>query len=218
MRKSDAGEGLAEDPERQSDLATSYNKLGHVFLHQEHWKEALAYYEPSLAIRRKLCEQTKRLDWRRDFGYSLYNTALSLWKLGQNQRALDLALERHNLAEELRSGDPNDPNLKLDFANALYFYADLLLNISDTTLRNWPKALELAQHAVANTDRRDPRLLALLAQALRLAKREPEALAAAEEAAKLMPPKEKRTNSEEQVANEITFEIQQAKAHLKKSR
>ena len=193
MRKSGAGEGLPEDPERQSDLATSYNKLGNLFLRQKQWKEALDYYEPSLAIRRKLCEQTKQRDWRRDLGFSLYNTATCLWKVGQNQRAFDLALERLRLAEVLRSEDPNDAYLKFDYANALYFYADLLLNVSENHLQDWPKALELAQQAVTNTERRDPRLLALLAQALRFAKRVPEALAAAEEAAKLLPPEEKRT-------------------------
>ncbi len=213
MRKTGANDGHAEDPERQSDLATSYNKLGNVFVREKRWKEALEYYEPSLKIRRNICEKTKQRNWRRDLGFSLYNTSSSLWKLEQNQRALDLALERLKLAEDLRSEDPGDTYLKLDYTNALYFYADLLLNVSDKKLQDRLKALELVQQAVANTERRDPRLLTLLAQALRFAKRLPEALAAVEEADKLMPPVEKRNAQEKNVAEEIAWE----KARLKKS-
>ena len=118
----------------------------------------------------------------------------------------------------MRSEDPNDAYLKLDYANALGFYADLLLNIPDKSLQDWPKALELAQHAVENTERRDLQHLALLAKALRYAKRVPEAAATAEEAAKLLPPEEKRTVKEKQIAENLAFETTQAEKQLKKSK
>lgn len=218
LRRAIVSDEPTEDPERQSDLATSYNKLGNFSRHQGNLKEALDYYERSLAIRRKLCEQTRRRDWQRNLGFSLYNIGDVLWKLGENRRALDLGQERLKLAEALSREDQIDPFLKLDYANALYFYADLLLNISDKILQDWPRALELAQHAVEKTGRRDPRLLALLAQALRFAKRVPEAAAAIEEADKLMPPAEKRTEAEKQVTAEIAWEMRQLKPLLKKGK
>lgn len=216
MRKSGAGEGVAEDPERQSDLATSYNKRGNLFIHEKRWKEALACYEPSLAIRRKLCLESNRLDWRRDLGFTLNNTAKTLLNLGENQRAHDLGLERLKLAETWHSEDPGDPLLKLDHNNAIGFYAHLLLNVPDKALQDWPRALVLAQQAARDTERRDPRFLALLAQALRCADRASEAIAAADEADKLLPPKEKRTAEEKIVATEIAFVTGRAKAELKK--
>jgi tetratricopeptide (TPR) repeat protein len=214
LRQPASNQELAEEPERQSDLAITYNKLGNFFNYQGQFKEALDYYERGLTIRRKLCEQNKQRDWQRNLGFSLSNVSYVQWKLGEKSknsamkaRAIELSQERLRLAETLRAEDPSDPYLKLDHANALYGYADLLLNVSDNTLKDWPRALELAQEAATRTDRRDPRSLVLLAQALRFAKRPDEARKVAEEAATLLPPAEKRTPDEKNVASEITYEL-----------
>ncbi len=218
LRQSGSNDELAEKPEHQSDLAMSYNKLGNFFNGQDQWKEALDYYERGLSIRRKLCEQDKRRDWQRDLGFSLYNVARMQWMLGEKSKnsvmkahAIELSRERLRRAEALRAEDPSDPYLKLDHANALYAYADILLNVSDNTLKDWPLALELAQEAVSLTERQDPQPLVLLAQALRFAKRSPEARQVAEEAAKLLPPEEKRTADEKHVAKEIAYELSKDK-------
>jgi len=87
--------------------------------------------------------------------------------------------------------------------NALFGYADILLNGKDPAVQDWPRALETARYAVARTERRDPRLLGLLAQALRLNNFPAEAFAAAEEAAKLLPPPDKRTADDIATAKEI---------------
>ncbi len=207
------GEG-GEDLERQSELAVSYNKQGNLSKQQGQFKEALDYYERGLAIRRKLGEEDKRVDWQRNLGFSLYNVARMQWELGDKlknptmkRRALDLSQERLQLAEKLRAEDPSDIDLKLDHANALYAYADFLLNVSDNTLKDWPRALELAQRAVSLTERRDPKLLALLAQALRFDKRFDEARQTAEEASKLLPPPQERTYDEKDVAEEVAYEL-----------
>jgi len=218
LRQPASNEELAKEPERESDLAMTYNKLGNFFKYQGQFKEASDYYERSLSIRRKLCEQNKQRDWQRNLGFSLYNVSYVQWRLGEKSknsamkaRAIELSQERLRLAETLRAEDPSDPYLKLDYAHALYGYADLLLNVSDNTLKDWPRALQLAQEAVSHTDRRDPESLVLLAQALRFAKRPDEARKAAEEAATLLPPAEKRTQEEKDVANEITYELRKDK-------
>jgi tetratricopeptide (TPR) repeat protein len=214
LRQAGPSDELAEQPERQSDLATSYNKLGNFFSNQGRWKEALDYYERSLAIRRKLCEQDKRRDWHRNLGYSLYNVSRAQWQLGVKaknsamiRRAVDLSAERLKIAESLRGEDPSDYYLKEDYANALYGHADLLLNTTDPAVKDWPRALELVQEAVKDTDRRDPQPLALLAQALRFMKRPAEARQAAEEAQSLLPPPEKRTSDEKQIAIDLNWEL-----------
>jgi tetratricopeptide (TPR) repeat protein len=214
LRQSGPNDELAEAPERQSDLAMSFNKFGNLFNDQGKWKEALDYYERSLTIRRKLCDQNKQRELQRNLGFSLYNVSSVQWKLGSKSknsemmnRAVELSRERLKLAETLRAEDPSDADLKDDYANALYAYADLLLNVSDNSLKDWQLALELAQNAVSQTDRRDPKLLALLAQALRFAKRTDEARQVAEEAAKLLPPAEKRTADEKEIAQEIAYEM-----------
>ena len=214
LRQAGPSDELAEQPEQQADLATSYNKLGNVFSNQGQWKEALDYYERGLAIRRKLCERDKRRDWQRNLGYSLYNVSRAQWQLGVKaknsgmiRRAVDLSAERLKIAESLRAEDPLDYYLKLDHANALYAYADLLLNTTEPTIRDWPRALDLVQEAVKNTDRGDPKPLALLAQALRFMKRPAEARQAAEEAQSLLPPPDKRTSDEKQIAMDVSWEL-----------
>lgn len=216
LRQAGPSEELAEQPEHQADLAMSYNKLGNVFNNQGQSKEALDYYERGLAIRRKLCERDKRREWQRNLGYSLYNVSRVQWQLGVKgknsamiRRAVELSAERLKIAESLRAEDPSDPYLKLDHANALYAHADLLLNTTDPGIKDWPRALDLVQEAVKNTDRRDPKLLALLAEALRFMKRPAEARQAAEEAQSLLPPPDKRTNDEKQTAIDITWELRQ---------
>jgi tetratricopeptide (TPR) repeat protein len=215
LRQAGPSDELAEQPERQSDLATSYNKLGNFFSNQGQWKEALDYYERGLAIRRKLCEQDKqRRDWQRNLGYSLYNVSRVQWQLGMKaknsamiRRAVDLSEERIKIAETLYNEDPSDYYLKQDHANALYGHADLLLNTTDPAVKDWARALDLVQQAVKETDRRDPQPLALLAQALRFMKRPAEARQAAEEAQSLLPPPEKRTNEEKQISIDLNWEL-----------
>jgi len=214
LREARPNDELGEQPERQSDLATSYNKMGNLLGNEDRWKEALDYYERGLAIRRKLCEQDKRRDWQRNLGYSLYNVSRMQWQLGMKsknsamiRRAVDLSAERLKIAESLHTEDPSDYYLKLDHANALYAYADLLLNTTDPAIKDWPRALELVQEAVRSTDRRDPQPLALLAQALRFMKRPTEARQAAEEAQSLLPPPEKRTSDERQIAIDLNWEL-----------
>jgi tetratricopeptide (TPR) repeat protein len=214
LRQAGPSDELAEQPEHQADLAMSYNKLGNVFNNQGQSKEALDYYERSLAIRRKLCERDKRREWQRNLGYSLYNVSRVQWQLGVKaknsamiRRAVDLSAERLKIAESLRAEDPSDPYLKLDHANALYAYADLLLNTTDPAIKDWPRALDLVQEAVKNTDRRDPKFLALLAEALRFMKRPAEARQTAEEAQSLLPPPDKRTSDEKQTAIDISWEL-----------
>jgi tetratricopeptide (TPR) repeat protein len=214
LRQAGPSDELAEQPERQSDLAISYNKLGNFFSNQGQWKEALDYYERSLAIRRKLCEQDKRRDWQRNLGYSLYNVSRVQWQLGVKaknsamiRRAVDLSAERLKIAESLYNEDPSDYYLKQDHANALYGHADLLLNTTDPAVKDWARALELVQQAVKDTDRRDSQPLALLAQALRFMKRPAEARQAAEEAQSLLPPPEKRTSDEKQIAIDLNWEL-----------
>jgi tetratricopeptide (TPR) repeat protein len=192
-------------------MAQSFNTLGNLALRQKDYKTAITYYQRSLAIRRKLCEQSPRLDWARNLGYSLSNVAQASWKDGQTQAAHQYSSERLKLAEELLNQDPSDANLHSDYANALFHSADILLNGKDPAVQDWPAALELARYAVARTARRDPRLLALLAQALRLNKLPVEALATVEEAAKLLPPPEKRTGNDALTAEEIDFELSRSK-------
>jgi tetratricopeptide (TPR) repeat protein len=214
LREAGSSDELAEQPERQADLATSYNKLGNFFSNQGQWKEALDYYQRGLDIRRKLCEQDKRRDWQRNLGYSLYNVSRAQWQLGVKaknsamiRRAVDLSDERLKIAENLYNEDPSDYYLKQDHANALYGHADLLLNTTDPAVKDWARALELVQQAVKETDRRDPQPLALLAQALRFMKRPAEARQAAEEAQSLLPPPEKRTSDEKQIAIDLNWEL-----------
>ncbi len=212
LRKQGSGDAQPEDPERLSDIASSLNKLGNIALGQKNLKEALGYYERCLAIREKICEQSPKIDWQRQRGFTLSNIAQTLWKSGQNTQALQRADERFKLAGELRDRDPSDPDLQTDYGNALFGYADILLNVNDLNLRDWPKALDIASQAVTNTKRQDPRILALYAQALRLNKREPEARIAVEEAMKLLPPENERSPADQVTAQEIAFEAQKTRA------
>ena len=212
LREASASQGTREDPERTSDMAQSFNKLGNLALSAADWKLALTYYERSLAIRRKLCDVNPRLDWARNLGFSLANVAQSLWKSNQSQAALQHYSERLKLAERLLSQDQEDANLRADYANALLGKADLFLNAAEPSVRNWPAALEIARFAVARTARLDSRLLSLLAQALRLNNFPAEALAVAEEAEKLLPPPEKRAKTDHETAKEIAFELGKSKA------
>lgn len=207
LREAGSGEGATEDLEQLSDIAQSYNKLGNLAFAAADYKAALTYYERSLAMRQKLCEQNARLDWQRNLGFTLSNVAKSLWRTNQNLKALQRAGERWKLAEDLLNQDPLDANLRYDYGNALFGYADILLNVKDKNLQDWQKALELARSAVGRTERRDPRCLALLAQALRLNKSGAEAYAVAEEASKLLPPEDKRTQEDKEVAKEVEFEL-----------
>jgi tetratricopeptide (TPR) repeat protein len=211
LREAESGDAAREDPERASDLAQSFNKLGNLALTSGDLKSALAYYQRSLAIRRRLCESNPRLDWSRNLGFSLANVAQVLWRQNQSALALQHYTERLKLAEQLLSRDHEDANLRADYANALLGRADVLLNASEANVRNWPEALEIARFAVARTERRDPRLLSLLSQALRLNGFPAEALSTAQEAAKLLPPPEKRTNADKDTANEIAFELEKSK-------
>ncbi|MGB8165969.1 MAG: tetratricopeptide repeat protein [Chthoniobacteraceae bacterium] len=210
LREAGASNGTLEDPERQSDMAQSFNKLGNLALNQADWKTALLYYQRSLAIRRKLCEQNPRLDWARNLGYSLSNVAQALWNDHQPQAALPYFAERLKLAEELLAQDSKDANLRSDCGEALFGYADILLN-GGNAVQDWSKALETVRNAVTLTERRDPRFLALLAQALRLNNAPTEALAAAEEASKLLPPLEKRTKVDNRTAKEVAYELDKSR-------
>jgi hypothetical protein len=212
LREAGASEGTREDPERASDMAQSFNKLGNLALTGEDWKAAVTYYQRSLAIRRKLCELSPRLDWARNLGFSLANVAQALWKNNQTKEALQHYAERLKLADVLLARDPTDANLRADYANALLGNADILLNAKGATPQDWEKALDMARYAVTRTERRDPRLLLLLAQALRLNKLPAESLAVAEEAAKLLPPTDKRTKADEETADEIAFELERSKS------
>jgi len=211
LREGGNTEGTPEDPERLSDIATSYNKLGNLSLEAGDHRGALAYYQRSLDMRRKLYEENPRPDWARNLSLSLANTAQAQWGMAQNQPALKLDAERLKLAEGLLNEDPTDATLGYDYANALFNYADILLNVKDSALQDWPQALELARDAVKRTARRDPRLLALLAQALRLNHFPAEAYAAAEEASQLLPPEDKRTERDKDTAKEITYELSKSK-------
>ncbi len=218
LREAGTNDTLPDDPEQLSDIAQSYNKLGNLALAVNDPKTALTYYQRSLTIREKLCEQNPRLDWQRNLGFTLSNVAQSLWKTGQNSQALQRAGERWKLAEDLLNHDPLDANLRYDYGKALFGYADILLNVKDKTLQDWPKALELARSAVIRTERRDPRPLALLAQALRLNKLPTEALATAAEAAKLLPPEDKRTVDDKAIATDVDYELKAAKGLRTKQR
>lgn len=218
LRQSDSGDILPDDPELQSGLATVYNKLGLVFDRQGQWKDALDYYARSLVIRRKLCDLKRQRDWDRNLGFSLYNNAKALWMLKENQRALDLAKERLDIAEGFLEDYPGDISFQQDRDNGLYFYVELLLKIDDKELQDKPKALELAKQAVISTERRNPRFLALLAQALWSSKRPSEALLAAQEGSKLLPPERKLSDEEKLIAEDFAYIIQKSKAPPKGSR
>jgi tetratricopeptide (TPR) repeat protein len=215
LRQAQPNEETTDDPERQADLAISYTKLGKFFTDQEKWKESLDYYERALAIRRKLFEQDKSRESMRNLGLTLANFARTQWQMTWNsknssviQHAIDLSKERLAIAETLRQGDgASDPRTQEDYAHALSDYADLLLNVSDPAVKDWPRALQLAEDAVRQTDRRDIRSLVVYAQALRFMKRPTEALRAAEEANTLLPPPEKRTSDERQIAYDINWEL-----------
>ena len=135
-----------------------------------------------------------------------------MWKDGQAQTALQHYSERLELADVLLAQDPSDANLRADRANALLGKADILLNAKDPAVQNWDQALNLANLAVTQTERRDPRPLSLLSQALRLKGSPGEALLVAEQAAKLLPPVDKRTEADKQTAEEIAFELAKSKA------
>jgi tetratricopeptide (TPR) repeat protein len=208
----EAGSATPEGPERMSDMAVSYNKLGNLSLEANDLPGALAYYQRSLDVRRKLCaENPKRLDWARDLSLSLANTAQVLWETGQNQQAVHLDIERLKLAEHLFNEAPTDSNFGHDYANALFNYADFLLNVKDPSMQDWAKALDLARDAVRRSERHDPRLLVLLAQALRLNHLPADAYAAAEEASRLLPPQDKRTDRDKDAAKEIAYELGKSK-------
>jgi tetratricopeptide (TPR) repeat protein len=214
LRQAGPNDEPSDQPERQSDIATSYNKLGKLFEDQEKWKESLDYYERALAIRRKLFEQEKGHESLRSLGQSLANVARVQWQMTWNaknsatvRRAVDLSKERLQIAERLRDEDASDPHTQADYAGALAGYADLLLNVSDPTVKDWPHALALAQEAAQLTDRRDPRSLVVLAQALRFNKRPAEARQAAEEAYALLPPPPKRTSDERHMWYDINYEL-----------
>ena len=211
LREAGTSDGVPEDPERLSDIAQSFNKLGNLAMDVPDWKTALTYHRRSLGIRRRLHEQNPRLDWARNLGFSLSNVAQSLWRSGQEKEAFQHYAERLKLAEELVTNDPADANLNSDHANALLGYADILLNAKDTAVQNWTTALEMARNAVTRTERRDPRLLSLLAQALRLNNFPVEALSVAEEAAKLLPPEDKRSKDDRQTASEVSWEISRSR-------
>ena len=213
LREAGVADGAPEDPEQLSGMGQSFNKLGNLALNAEDWKTAITYYQRSLEIRRKLCEQSPRLDWARNLGFSLANVAKALWKNGQPKEALQYFAERLKLADEMRTQDPSDANLLSDYRNAVFGYADILLNGKDPAVQDWPKALELMRRAAMDrTLPRDSQLLALLAQAQRLNKLPAEALAAAEEAAKLLPPSDKRSPEQEALAKVIAFELSQSKS------
>jgi len=214
LRQAGPNDELSDQPERQSDIATSYYKLGKLFEDQEKWKEALDYYERALVIRRKLFEQEKGRESLRGLGQSLANVARVQWQMTWNaknsatvRRAVDLSKERLQITEKLRAEDASDPHAQADYADALAAYADLLLNVSDPTVKDWPRALTLAEEAVRLTDRRDPRSLVVLAQALRFNKRAAEARQAAEEANALLPPQQKRTGDERRTWYDINYEL-----------
>jgi tetratricopeptide (TPR) repeat protein len=214
LRQTGQADEQAEQPERQNDVATSYNTLGKLFADQEKWKEALDYYERSLAIRRKLCQQDKRYDWLRNLSQSLANVSRVQFEIAvrtknpaMNQRVIDLAKERLAIVERLRAEDASD-SYKTEYADALAGYADLLLNTPEPTLKDWPRSLDLAQEAVRQTDRRDVRSLTVLAEALRFMKRPVEARQTAEEALALLPPPGKRTSDERQAWYNINWELQ----------
>ena len=213
LRETASGNAPEDDPERLSDLALSYNKLGNVALSEGNPKAALAYYERCLAMREKLCELSPRPEWQRHRGFTLSNIAQALWKSGQNAQALQRASERLKLAEELLDEDPSDPLLRVDCGNALFGYADILLNAKDSTLNDRTKALEFARRAAEQTDRRDPRILAFLAQALRLNKAPGEAYEIATEAERLLPPEDARSVSDKYNAKEIDYELRMAKSN-----
>ncbi|HEY6071759.1 MAG TPA: tetratricopeptide repeat protein, partial [Chthoniobacterales bacterium] len=215
LRQAGPNDELSDQPERQSDIATSYNKLGKVFEDQEKWKEALDYYDRALAIRRKLLEQDKSHESLRGLGQSLGNVARVQWQMtwkAKNsdtiRRAVDLTKERLQITETLRNEDDSDPHTQADYASALAGYADLLLNVSDPTVKDWPRALALAQQAVQLTDRRDPHSLVVLAQAFRFNKLPLEARKTAEEAYALLPPPPKRTSDERHIWYDINYELQ----------
>ena len=215
LRQAGPNDELSDQPERQSDIATSYNKLGKVFEDQEKWKEALDYYDRALAIRRKLLEQDKGRESLRGLGQSLGNVARVQWQMtwkAKNsdtiRRAVDLTKERLQITETLRSEDDSDPHTQADYASALAGYADLLLNVSDPTVKDRPHALTLAQQAVQLTDRRDPRSLAVLAQALRLNNLPADARKAAEEAYALLPPPQRRNSDDRRNWYDINYELQ----------
>src|SRR6266404_854099 len=214
LRQAGPNDELSDQPERQSDIAISYNKLGKLFEDQEKWKETLDYYERALAIRRKLFEQEKGRESLRGLGQCLANVARVQWQMTWNaknsatvRRAVDLSKERLQITEKLRAEDASDPHTQADYADALAAYADLLLNVSDPTVKDWPRALTLAEEAVRLTDRRDPRSLVVLAQALRFNKRAAEARQAAEEANALLPPQQKRTGDERRTWYDINYEL-----------
>lgn len=218
LSQSGLNDDVGGDPERQSELALSFNKQGNLFRSEGHLKEALDFYERSLAIRRKLSERNKQREWQRNLGFSLSNVSQIQWELGYKsknsaliKRSFDLSQERLKLAETLRAEDPSDDDLKLDYANALYGYADKLLNTPDSTLKDWPRALELAQQAVSLSQRKDAKFLALLAQALRFAKRPDEARQAAEDANKLLPPPVERSAAEKDVAKDVEYELRKSR-------
>jgi len=161
-----------------------------------------------------LFEQEKGRESLRGLGQSLANVARVQWQMTWNaknsatvRRAVDLSKERLQITEKLRAEDASDPHTQADYADALAAYADLLLNVSDPTVKDWPRALTLAEEAVRLTDRRDPRSLVVLAQAMRFNKRAAEARQAAEEANALLPPQQKRTGDERRMWYDINYEL-----------
>lgn len=213
IRKEGFSEGLPGDIEVQSDLATSYNKLGNVFLAKGQWLEALQYHQQSLDIRDELCKQAPTPDRWRDLGYSINNVAKAHWELRHEAKAAELYRRRCDLTTRQLAEDPSKETFD-DHSNALIHYADLLLNTADPSVRDWPKSLELARKAVELTNRKDARSLIILAQCLRLNNVPVEARTAAKEAQQLLPPPEQQTAEERDIAKNTAYELGKGSARL----
>jgi tetratricopeptide (TPR) repeat protein len=211
IRKQGSGPTLSEDPEAQSDLATSYNKIGNVFLTQGDWEKALVYQQQSLGMREALCKQEPNPERMRDLGYTLNNVGKALWKLKRDDQAIGLFRKRYELMGKLMEEDSSDQSLR-DYSNAVYAYADMLLNTRDAGLQDKPLSLELAAKAVKLNQRKEPRYLALLAQSQRLNGQTREARATAEEAFKLLPAEDNGSSELQETAREIAFELKRSKS------
>src|SRR5207247_5795327 len=147
--------------EIKPDYALAHNNLGNALLMEGKTDEALQYFHEAL-----------RRDPRNVEAH--YNVG-------------SVAMARGQIAEAIRQFR-EAVSLKSDSGPALVGLAWLLATVPDSSLRDVPEALRLAERAAELSDRRDPRVLDLLAAAYAASGEFDRAVATAQAALDLKPP------------------------------
>jgi tetratricopeptide (TPR) repeat protein len=203
------------DPNRQNNLATSYNKMGRAYDElgstrnaKSEYDKAFDIYQRALQIRQALSEaDSANLGWQRNLAFSYNNVASISWKLGNSARAIDLYEKRYLLSARLHHADETNAYWRIDYGEALARYADILLNVSDQTKRNVARALELSEEAAELFQNQEPKMLNVYAQALRFNGQAARGREMAEKAMKLLPPPGQRTARQVELAEDIQSEL-----------